>query len=383
MKILLTAVFSILLWSSVQAQEVTVGDTVQYQCNCLGAEWVRGKVERVGSGNIRVRYGNLDNQVVTLPVNSPKLKIGEASRNPLETIPMNPMQRAFQDEARGRFQRPVQSFAHYYDSRYFPGGSGIPDSAEWREQNAQLAELDSLCRTRYQGLTDWKTPGYLRDGFVDYRFGLWCEVAANRVAVEKKARIEVTKSLVNLGYTDGNLDYGFNQPDNPVPWETQQVIWDRAKWRAEKIASLRPRYAGYKVDVPADATAKAEARADELKAIVLRDAPGRSYKQPQWRDAAVEAFVRGQLAKEYPGVQVVKIGLDYKTWVVRKNLDYVASDDTFRYYKVSYNSYKRGTALLKIPGRPLCQMNEWVVGRGSKGMVNAGIGGGGVFMRCD
>ena len=80
---------------------------------------------------------------------------------------------------------------------------------------------------------------------------------------------------------------------------------------------------------------------------------------------------------------MLHIGLEYKTWVQRKSLDYVASDDLFRYYKVSYNSYKRGTALLKIPGRPLCQMQDFVVGRGAKGVVPAGVGGSGTFMRCD
>ncbi|MBK6723756.1 MAG: hypothetical protein IPG58_11000 [Acidobacteria bacterium] len=80
----------VFLGTSVLEQGVSVGDSVQYQCFCLGAEWVRGKVERVAGGNVRVRYGNMNNQVVTLPVNSPKLKTGNAARNPLETIPMTP-----------------------------------------------------------------------------------------------------------------------------------------------------------------------------------------------------------------------------------------------------------------------------------------------------
>lgn len=378
----LPVVFTLILLSFVLGMSQKVGDEVRYQCFCFGQEWVKATIEKVDGNNVRIRFGNMDNQVITLPMNSAKLKMGNAARNPLETLPPDAIQQAFMRDEMPKFIKAVESFAAYYDGQFAVAGP-VPDSDIWKKSMSDLADLDSLCRTRYRGLTDYTGPGYIRPGSVDYRFGVWCQIAADRVNVEKRARVEVTKTLISLGYTEENLRWGFSQPDNPVPWETQQLIWDRAKWRAEKIASLRPLYAKYKVDVPADATAIAEARADELKAIVLRDAPGRSYKQPQWRDAAVEAFVRGQLAKEYPGVQVVKIGLDYKTWVVRKNLDYVASDDTFRYYKVSYNSYKRGSALLKIPGRPLCQMNEWVVGRGSKGLVNAGIGGGGVFMRCE
>ncbi len=366
--------------ASVAAQ--SVGDEVRYQCFCFGQEWVKATIERVDGSKVRVRFGNMDDQVVTLPINSPKLRLGAAARNPLETVAPDHMQRAFMDEARPRFIKAVEIFAPGYDSQY-QGGGAVPDSAIWTKSMADLAELDGLCRGRYRGLSDYRGPGYIREGSVDYRFAVWCEIAANRVAVERTARVNVVKTLVNLGYTDENLNFGFNEPDNPVRWETQQLIWERDKWRKEKLAWLRPKFAVYKVDVPSDATSAAEARADQLKTIVMRDAPNRSYKQPPYHDAAVESVVKAQFAKEYPGVQVLHIGLDYKTWVQRKSLSYVASDDLFRYYKVSYNSYKRGTALLKIPGRPFCQMQDFVVGRGAKGVVPAGVGGSGTFMRCD
>jgi hypothetical protein len=360
-----------------------VGDEVRYQCFCFGQEWVKATVEAVSGANVRVRFGNMDNQVVTLPANSPKLRLGSAARNPLESVAPTEVQRAFMAEAAPKYAYAVSAFAPYFDPRFARVGGGVPDSDIWRKSVADLAELDSLCRTRYRGITDFNSPGYIREGSTDYRFGVWCAIAADRAGVEKKARAEVAKSLINLGYTDENLRFGFNEPNNPVRWETQQLIWERDKWRAEKLAWLRPKYAEYKVDVPADATAAAEAKADELKAIVLRDAPNRSYKQPPYRDAAVEAVVKSSLAKEYPGVQVLQIGLDYRTWVKRQSLDYVASDDLFRYYRVSYNSYKRGTALLKIPNRPLCQMQDFVVGLNGGAVVPAGVGGSGTFMRCE
>lgn len=383
MKVVLVSVLCLFLGASVLAQGVSVGDSVQYQCFCLGAEWVRGKVERVEAGNVRVRYGNMDNQVVTLPMNSTKLKIGNAARNPLETVPMAPAQRAFDNEA-GKYKNAIQAFAHYYDSRYFAGNIGLPGSEMWKRSMAELGELDSLCRTRYQGIADWQSPNYLRDGYVDYRFGLWCEVAANRSAIEKNARVGVASSAINLGYTTENLNFGFNEPDNPLRMEVQDMIWNREKWRASKIAWLKPKYAEYGItSVPTTATAEAEKRADELWKLVERGAPNRSFKQPPWRDAAVESFVKNKLTAKFPGVQVVKIGLDYKTWVKRESHSLVASDDYFNYYKVSYNSYKRGSVLIKIPGRPFCQMQEFVVGQSGKGMVDAGIGGSGTFMRCD
>lgn len=360
-----------------------VGDEVRYQCFCFGQEWVKATIERIDAANVRVRFGNMDNQVVSLPRNSPKLRLTSAAGNPRESVSPDDLQKTFMAEAAPRFSYAVAAFAPYYNPQFNNAGGGVPDSDIWKKSYAELAELHSLCIIKYRGITDFRSPGYTRDGAVDYRFGTWCDIAANRVEVEKKARVGVAKTLINLGYTDENLRFGFNEPDNPVRWETQQLIWERDKWRSEKLTWLRPKYAVYKVDVPADATAAAEAKADELKSIVLRDAPSRSYKQPMYRDAAAESVVKAALAKEYPGVQVVKIGLDYRTWVQRKSLDYVASDDIFRYYKVSYNSYKRGTALLKIPGRPLCQMQDWVVGLSGGKVVPAGVGGSGTFMRCD
>ncbi|MBP6004502.1 MAG: hypothetical protein KA746_13800 [Pyrinomonadaceae bacterium] len=372
--------FSVLCLS---ANGQSVGEEVRYQCFCFGQEWVKGTIERVDGNNVRVRYGNMDNQVVTLPANSPKLRMGNAARNPLETVPMDQMQKAFSNE-NGRFQNAVQSFAHYYDPRFLEGGSGLPGSALWQTYMAELAQLDSLCRTRYRGITDWSSPGYIREGVVDYRYGLWCEVAANRTTIEKKARVAVANTVVGMGYSIENLNFGFNEPENPLRMEVQEMLWNREKWRAAKIAELKPRYATYGItSVPADATAEVEKRAAELWKLVERGAPNRFYKQPPHRDAAVEAFVRAKFTSQYPGAQVLKIGLDYNTWVQRKSLTYVESDEIFKYYKVNYNSYKRGSVLLKIPGRPFCQMQEWVVGKGSQGLVAAGMGGSGTFMRCE
>ncbi len=359
-----------------------VGDEVRYQCFCFGQEWVRATVEAVGSGNVRIRFGNMDNQVVTLPVTSPKLRIsGGGSSAPAEWQ-ADSTQQAFASEAAPRFRKVVEQFAHFYDRQYnYAGGPVRP--AEWQTAMGQLAELDSLCRSRFRGVMDFQGITYIKPGSVDYRFATWCDIAAKRSQLEPIVRAGIVRTLVNLGYTDENLNFGFSQPDNPVRMETQELIWERAKWRREKIAWLTPKYAEYGVAVPSDATAAGEKRADELKEIVLRDAPNRAYKLPPNRDAAVEAFMRSQFAREYPGAQVLKIGLEYNTWVQRKSLSYVGSDEFFRYYKVDYNSYKRGSVLLKLPNRPFCQMQDWVVGRNSKGLVAVAVGGSGTFMRCE
>jgi hypothetical protein len=370
------ALLTILSFAVYPQAPMAVGDEVKYQCFCFGQEWVNGKVEAVSGGNVRVRFGNMDDQVITLPMSSPKLKASVAEWM------ADPMQKAFAAEAAPTYRKSVSQFAHFYDSQFtFIGGLVHPP--EWQKAMADLAELDSLCRSRYSGVKDFQTITYVQPGNVDYRFGTWCAIAAKRNEIEPRVRAGMAKELVNLGYTEENLNFGFNEPDNPVRMETQRLIWERDKWRAEKIAWLKPKYAQYGSSVPADATADAEKRADELKAMVLRDAPGRSYKQPSYHDAAIEAFMKRKFAAEYPGSQVLKIGLDYRTWVKRESLTYVASDELFNYYKVGYNSYKRGTVLLKVPGRPFCQTQDWVVGQSGGGLVAVAVGGSGTFMRCE
>jgi len=382
MKYLFTGIFIFLAAvGQALAQTAKVGDEVRYQCFCFGQEWVKASVEAVDGGNVRVRFGNMDNQVVTLPASSPKLRWPGANSSGGE-FRADAVQQAFAADAAPKYRRIVEQFAHFYDPKYnWTGGPVRPD--EWKFAMDNLTQLDSECRVRYNGVKDFQGITYIKDGSVDHRFSVWCDIAAKRLQLEPIARSGMAKTLVNLGYTDENLNFGFNEPNNSVRMETQELIWERDKWRTAKIAWLKPKYAEYGAQVPLDAMTAVEKRADELRDIVLRDGPKRSYQMPANRDAAVEAFMKAQFAKEYPGAQVLKIGLDYNTWVQRKSLSYVISDEIFRYYKVDYNSYKRGTALLKIPGRPLCQAQDWVVGRSAKGLVAVAVGGSGTFMRCE
>lgn len=362
----------------VSAQEaVKVGEEVDYQCNCFGQAWIKAKVEAVNGRTVKVRYGNLDNQVATVAIDSGLIRLRPKPEDPNVVN----LRKAFADVS-GPYRRSVEQFAHYFDPRFEPAGTPVRPN-EWQKAMADLAELDKLCKGAYRGVTDF--PGdYVRPGYVDYRFSTWCQIAAARVQLEPLVRAGAARSMVGMGYTEENLNFGFNEPDNPLRMEVQDMIWNREKWRAAKFAWLKPKYAEYGIAaVPANATAEVEKRAEELWKLVERGAPNRSYKQPPWHDAAVEAFVKNKLAAKFPGVQIVKIGLDYKTWVARAGHTLVASDDYFNYYKVTYNSYKRGNVLIKIPGRPFCQLQDFVVGQSGKGMVDAGIGGSGTFMKCE
>lgn len=207
-------------------------------------------------------------------------------------------------------------------------------------------------------------------------------IAARRAELEKPARAVAAKNLVSLTVTKDNLNFAFNHQKNRVPDETQMLMYDRAKWKQEQIPKYNPVFVKHGFEMPADFFAEVEKQADELQKLIDRTAPDRAWGQPPFRDAAVEAFIKGKYAAVYRGVQILKAGLDYKIWEVRKGLSYVGSDSTFRYYKVEYNSYKRGWVLMKVPNRPFCQASEWIVGRGAKGMVVVSLGGSGIFVKC-
>jgi hypothetical protein len=351
-----------------------IGDVVEYRCNCFGQEWVDAKVEAVSGDSLSVRYGNMRNQVATGSISSGVIRMKPRKPSVAEIERWN----AFHRDASPYYES-VKKFAPFFDAQYV--GGGLPNNpAEWLKTMNDLAELDTLCRTRYPGITDQSD--YVRKELVDYRFGVWCQIAAARARLEKPAREELAKNQVTLTVTKDNLNFAFKHQKNRVPDETQLLMYDRTKWKQDMTAKLKPRFAEFQVEMPADFFAEVEKKADELKTLIDNTAPNRAWEQPPFRDAAVEAFIKSKYAAEYRGAQVLKIGLDYNTWVERKGLSYLGSDSTFRYYKVEYNYYKRGWLLMKTPNRPYCQASEWIVGKSGKGMVAVTLGGSAIFVKC-
>jgi hypothetical protein len=366
------AVFSI----SVQAQQVfRIGDAVEVQD---GSNWLPGRIESVDNNIAKVRTGKGKYDFINIQLPTTRLRApGSAARDARE----GQMRDAFRGEA-GKYLRSVEQFAPFYDDKYISGGSPIT-SAEWQKAMSDLAELDALCKTKYQGITN-DPPHYLREGIVDHRYAVWCEIAARRNQLEKPARTSLAKNQITLTVTKDNLNFAFNHQKNRVPDETQGLMYERAKWKQAATAKYAPRFVEFGVEMPADFFSEVEKRADELKQLIEKTAPNRSWEAPPFHDPAVEAFIKARYAADpdYRGVKILKSGLDYKTWVERKGLSYLGSDSTFRYYKVEYNYYKRGWVLMQLPNRPFCQASEWIVGRGAKGMVVVSLGGSGIFMKC-
>ena len=108
------------------------------------------------------------------------------------------------------------------------------------------------------------------------------------------------------------------------------------------------------------------------------------YKQPPHRDAAVEAFVRAKFTSQYPGAQVLNIDLDYNTWVQRREPHLCGKRR--KYLSITRSITIRTNAAQccsKFLAGRSARCRNGVVGKGSQGLVAAGMGGSGTFMRCD
>ena len=375
LKVILAALILAIVFAGAQAQQVfRVGDVIELQD---GSRWIEGRIESVDNNIAKVRIGTGKYDFINVQLPTTRFRApGTAAREArgLE------LRNAFRNEASKYFQT-VRQFAPFLDEKYISGGA--PNSpAEWQKAMSDLAELDSLCKSKYAGITD--DPSDMREGLIDNRFAVWCQIAARRVELEKPARTWLAKNQVTLTVTKDNLNFAFNHQKHRVPDETQMLMYERTRWEQQQIAKFKPRFAEFGVEMPADFFNEVEKRADDLKQLIEQTAPNRSWEAPPFHDPSVEAFIKARYAADpdYRGVKILKTGLDYKTWVERKSLSYLGSDSTFRYYKVEYNSYKRGWVLMHLPNRPFCQASEWIVGRGAAGMVVVSLGGSGIFMKC-
>ena len=372
-----------------QTVSFRVGDEVDINCrHCSGGVfvedgWIKGRIEAIQqNGMYKVRYGTRKSDVI---ISDNKPEYTRAPRDMAKVKAANELRYAFYREAYEQYFASVLSLIMIHDNNLVDGVSisGPPvDPKKWEKVAQDLAALDTLCKTKYAGLTN--NPDRPRENELRKLPATWCAIAANRIEYEKRGRAFALRSQFLPLNVEDELKAAMTNTDNRTPDEAQAVLYNRAKWQAEQTAKFQPRFAAMKTEMPTDLFDGAFAKADELKAIIEKDAPNRSWKQPTYKDAAVESFIKTKFATapEFKGAKVVKIGLDYTTWKKRESRSYVGSDSKYAYYKVEYNSYKRGVALVKMPGQPFCQAREWIVGRGAKGITLVSLGGAGVYMKC-
>ncbi len=379
MKALGTIVFLLLLtFASLGQQSISVGEQVEFSCTRVSSGWCSGRVESISGGNVKIRWGNMRDQASTV------------TRDKVRTIPkpdspeVTAFKEAFAVEVDTPHRNALRIFAHYYKPDEFSNAGGTPTTpAGWQKLMADLTFVDSLCKGKYKGMANrspsvaWPGP---RKGDLDARYGEWCEIADKRLSYETQVRTDAAKHMIGF-HQISDMQKAIEHSRNIVWDEEQMILYEPEKWKAKTRIQLAKSYADYGVPVPADVFTEIDAKAAELKAVIERTAPTRSFTQPAHKDAAVEAFIKPKLLAAHPGSQILRIGGSYPSWVKRESVSLVGSGTGYKLYKIEYKDYKQGYALMKMANRPFCQVRSWIAGRGAKGMV-ADLGEAGEFVKC-
>lgn len=379
-RVLMTFLIIVAAAFAVAAQEkYRVGDKVELECNCFGpTQWVPATIEQVQSNNTyRVRYGsgtyNYLEQVGTDRIRRPGAGAAAAKQNE--------MRRNFLDETT-QYRESVFSLMMVYDENLVAGQNkyGPPVNASgWSKTMSDLAALDSLCRSKYSGMTN--DPRAAERGDLFQMPATWCDIAAKREELQSNGRglalsqqLGPTKQmyLKKLGeLLDESAPY--------LSYDYQALLFDRAAWKASFMKTASNAQAGTGATVPESYFTEIYKKADELRVREERSAPSRKFQMPPYRDAAIEQQIRSAYASQLKGTTIVKIGLDYTTWKIWKNTLGIPTSQT-----------KRGRVLAKVSGRPLCQEQEFVVvmeyaggGRYRAAKIQNGVGGAGLLMACE
>ncbi len=280
----------------------------------------------------------------------------------------------------------IHDFAQIYDPSLNGGaGTGVSDSPAARRAAKEGYEAVRVVCKKHGPLSDPVKP--FNKGFINEYPVAICAMAEMGDKLIQKARLGMIMNGVGL-YIDDMLVTAQKIADGAqkdFDELTQQRLFETAKWVAVANKNWGPRLAEIGEAMPANAWERIFAKSAELKAKIDKDGTTNSFEAPPFKDGAAEAVAKAAWAKEIKGVKIRKIGTSYNAWNVFDEKTWVKRDSNYDYYRVNKgkNKYKRGWALLEIPGRPYCQAREWIVKRVSNGPIQLdALGGDGTFMKC-
>ena len=292
----------------------------------------------------------------------------------------------FEDDARPFFDLIIK-VAPGFDPKYRLEFSFNPVAATYEGWMKELTALAVVCQ-KYPNLTN---PLDADKNSIRKNVADWCKIAEQRTAVVKRMKNIVGEQRISsdiVSWTNQINDTLRNFDDGHVSDELQMLLYDRAAWEQKKLKFAKEIYADAGAEMPMKMFAPLNEKADELKAKIESDAPNRSWKQPNFKDAALEALARREVPTDFPGAKVFKTGMDDTTWKVRDDTSLVGSGTGYKLYRTTKGAYrfKLGSALIKLPNQPFCQIREFQVtqykaGAGF-GAAKAWIAGIGVFVKC-
>lgn len=280
----------------------------------------------------------------------------------------------------------LASYAAIYDPALNGGsGTGASDSPAARRDAKEGYEAVRVACKKHGPLPDPVKPS--NKGYIfEYPVAI-CAMAEMGDKLIQKSRLVMIMNGVGL-YIDDMLVTAQKIVDGAqkdFDEITQQRLYETAKWVEVANQNWAKRLAEIGEAMPANAWDRIFAKSDELKAIIDKHGTTNTFEAPPFKDGAAEAVAKAAWAKEIKGVKIRKIGTSYNAWNVFDEKTWVKRDSNYDYYRINKgkNKYKRGWALLEIPGRPYCQAREWIVKRVSNGPIQLdALGGDGTFMKC-
>jgi len=182
-----------------------------------------------------------------------------------------------------------------------------------------------------------------------------------------------TKIDANLMFVRKDIQRAIDEPKNSTSDDVQKLLFEPEVWKTElaKIINASPS------EFPSNWRDSVQDKLDELKGLIDSGGKSRSWEQPAFNRPVEQNMAKAKFLAYYKGATVLKIGASFGDWKMYKNS-----------LNIPTNRFIRGFALLKIPNRPYCQAQEWIIkqtyagGKWSAAKVDS-FGGGGVFMKCE
>lgn len=182
-----------------------------------------------------------------------------------------------------------------------------------------------------------------------------------------------TKIEANMLFVRTDIRRALDDTNNSTSDDIQKLLFEPEVWKASFAQSIKVTPA----DFPANWQNPVKDILEELRGLINDQGKTRAWKQPPFSRPTEETMAKSKFLAYYKGATVLKIGSSYKDWNMFKNS-----------LGIPTNRFIRGLALLKIPNRPYCQAQEWIIrqtylgGRWSASKVDS-FGGGGFFMKCE
>ncbi len=348
-----------------------------------------GRIESINGNSAHIKYGpgkydSVDDLLENLK--SPRAAALERDEQ-LQELKQKPVRAQFEDDAEP-FRLTVTTLAHAYDPKFRQDASFADNPATREKWTKDLDALHVVCQ-KYPNLTN--RPGADADN-IRQNPADWCKLAEQRTTVLKKMRTTVGAHYAGREVQSWKLkiDSAMRNRNGYVKDELQMLLYDRAAWEQKELQNIKKTYADAGEPMPPDLFASLDEKINEFKAQIERDAPTRSWQQPPYTDAALEAMARKAYPAQHPGVKVFKTGMTFTTWKAMDDTSLVGSGTDYKLYRTTKGAYryKLGLALVKLPNQPFCQIRDFQVQQDKAGAgysaakLHLPLGYTGIFVKC-